>query len=129
GPAGPAGPQGLPGPVGAAGPQGPTGLTGPAGPPGPQGPSGPVDPVVQANACDVIRITTGVQPLGCPLITSRLVFVRSQTYNGNFGGVAGADTQCTTLARQAGMQGIFKAWISSTTSNPAASFYKSPVPY
>jgi hypothetical protein len=77
----------------------------------------------------VIRITTSVQPLGCPLITSRLVFVSSQTYNGNLGGVPGADAQCTSLARQAGMHGIFKAWVSSSASNPLASFYKSLVPY
>jgi hypothetical protein len=42
----------------------------------------------------------------------KLVFVTSQTYNGNLGGVAGADQECRTLALDAGLLGTFKAWIS-----------------
>jgi hypothetical protein len=43
------------------------------------------------------------------------VFVTSGTYQGNLGGVAGADATCTSLANTAGYIGSFKALLSTTT--------------
>jgi len=62
---------------------------------------------------------------------SKKVFVTSETYQGDLGGVSGANAKCQELACSAGLVGNFKAWISDETSNPAnantffqsASFY------
>ena len=56
------------------------------------------------------------------------VFVTSKTYALSFGGVVGADKQCATLASAAGLLGTFKAWISDSTTSPAASFAPSSAP-
>ena len=40
------------------------------------------------------------------------VFVTSQTYTGNLGGLSSADGQCQVRADAAGLAGSFKAWIS-----------------
>ena len=41
--------------------------------------------------------------------TPKTVFVSSQTYDGNLGGLAGADAKCQGLADAAGLKGTFKA--------------------
>jgi len=46
------------------------------------------------------------------------VFVSSQTYVGNLGGVAGADSLCQGLATAAGLTGTFKAFLSDSGVNP-----------
>lgn len=43
-------------------------------------------------------------------------FVSSTTYNGNLGGVTGADSKCNTLAQNAGLSGTYTAWISQSSS-------------
>ncbi|OGE27669.1 hypothetical protein A2867_03890 [Candidatus Daviesbacteria bacterium RIFCSPHIGHO2_01_FULL_40_11] len=62
------------------------------------------------------------------------VFVTSQYYTGNLGGLAGADQKCQQLADAAGIgssQGLtYKAWLSNSTgSSPANRFTRSDVPY
>jgi hypothetical protein len=58
-----------------------------------------------------------------PLIQPKKVFVTSQAYNGNLGGLAGADAKCQQLANAAGLQGTFKAWLSDQSGNcPANRF-------
>jgi len=53
------------------------------------------------------------------------VFVTSQNYNGNLGGVDGADDKCQFLADAAELDGKWKAWISvSGISSPVTSFSK-----
>jgi len=42
---------------------------------------------------------------------SHIVFVTSQTYDGNLGNFSGADAKCQTAAQNAGLSGTFKAWI------------------
>lgn len=51
-------------------------------------------------------------PTGIPGIKYK-VFVSSQKYNGNLGGLAGADAKCQALATAAGLTGTYKAWLSS----------------
>src|SRR6185295_4806701 len=59
------------------------------------------------------------------------VFISSAIYNGNLGGLAGADQKCQQLAAAAGM-GInrkFMAWLSTSTVSAASRLYHAPDPY
>lgn len=44
------------------------------------------------------------------------VFVSSESYEGNLGGVAGADTKCQELADAAKLPGVYQAWLSDETT-------------
>jgi len=61
----------------------------------------------------------------------KLVFVTSVGHNGNFGGIAGADSFCQQRATAAGLQGTYKAWLSAGTvgTGPATRFTKAGIPY
>lgn len=59
----------------------------------------------------------------------RRVFVTSQNFPGDLGGIAGADEKCREAARNAGLPGDFRAWLSSSESSPDQNFVKSTVPY
>ena len=58
-----------------------------------------------------------------------LVFVTSQRYHGDLGGVGGADLKCQKLAESAGLAGTFKAWLWTHESGPFETFYPSPGRY
>jgi hypothetical protein len=45
------------------------------------------------------------------------VFVTSDTFNGNLGGLDGADTKCTAAATAAGLGGNWTAWLSDNATN------------
>jgi hypothetical protein len=92
----------------------------------------------------VFSVTTGMTglawaqvikegPIQVPLIQPKKVFVTSQTYSGNLGGLAGADAKCQQLANAAGLTGTFKAWLSDQSGNcPATRFaigFSPPGPY
>lgn len=47
---------------------------------------------------------------------SGLMFVTSQVYSANLGGLAGADAKCQSLAKQVGLSGTFKAWLSDSST-------------
>ncbi len=64
----------------------------------------------------------------CSLHAKR-VFISSTTYNGNLGGLSGADTKCQTLADNASLGGTWKAWLSSTTVSAASRLTHSLDPY
>ena len=67
---------------------------------------------------------------GTPGAGTGVAFVTSTTYNGNLGGVAGADAICQARASAAGLSGTFKAWISSAAANqPSSTFTHSSVGY
>lgn len=53
---------------------------------------------------------TPVKPEG------RVVFVSSETFNGNLGGVAGADEKCQLLATNAQLEGTFRAIVTGSGS-------------
>jgi hypothetical protein len=59
-----------------------------------------------------------------PVARQRVVFATSQTFDGNLGGIAGADAKC--MAAAAGASSLagktFRAWVSTASSSPAASF-------
>ncbi len=50
---------------------------------------------------------------------SKKVFVTSTTYDGNLGGLSGADAMCRAAAQAAGLANYsnYKAWLSDTTNN------------
>ncbi|MBW7954818.1 hypothetical protein H3C61_03320 [Candidatus Gracilibacteria bacterium] len=48
---------------------------------------------------------------------TKRVFLTKATYNGNLGGVAGADAKCQSVANGASLGGNWKAFISDSTSN------------
>ena len=57
------------------------------------------------------------------------VFLSSILYDGNLGGLSGADAKCQELAEAAGLPGAYKVWLSDTTSSPASRFVPSTGPY
>jgi hypothetical protein len=60
---------------------------------------------------------------------NKIVFVSSETYTGNLGGISGANDKCDQLAQNAGLTGSYKAWISNSKSTPATTFNRSKGPY
>ena len=138
---GPQGPQGNTGPMGPMGPQGPQGTTGATGSIGPQGPAGDDGADGQGcslGACVVAdgeekgtkTLTCGANNLEVPCEPPKVVFVTSQFYNGNLGGLAGADAKCQGLASAAGLPGTYMAWLSDANNSPSTRFItKSADPY
>ncbi|EJK55631.1 hypothetical protein THAOC_24620, partial [Thalassiosira oceanica] len=56
------------------------------------------------------------------LVPVKIVFVTSERYNGNLGGLAGADARCQERAKAAGLSGTFKAWLSDRTTSVSQRF-------
>jgi|GEM_PF-3518772 len=72
------------------------------------------------------RCNTGYVLVGGSCVSGKLVFVSSAAMTGNLGGVSGATTECQTEANAKGLNGTFKAWISTTANNdPDSTFTKS----
>ncbi|OGE19783.1 hypothetical protein A2871_02250 [Candidatus Daviesbacteria bacterium RIFCSPHIGHO2_01_FULL_41_23] len=85
-----------------------------------------------ATACSATYSCSGGQCLA----NSKYVFVTSQNYESNLGGLTGADQRCQQLADAAGIgsssgQGLtYKAWLSDNAGNsPSTRFTRSSVPY
>ncbi len=57
------------------------------------------------------------------------VFVTNQTYNGNLGGLTGADNICTNTANAANLGGNWKAWLSDSNQNASSRLIHSNYPY
>jgi hypothetical protein len=74
-------------------------------------------------------------PGGCSVgdciggVCGKAVFVTSQSFTGNVGGLAGADAICQTLAIAAGLPGKYLAWLSTMSSPPSKRFQKFDGPY
>jgi hypothetical protein len=63
-------------------------------------------------------------------LAPRRVFVSSETYAGGaLGGITGGDDKCQTLADAEDLGGTWLAWLSDSTTEPAARFVHSEVPY
>jgi hypothetical protein len=97
------------------------------------------DPDVNPDATEVERngIDDDCNPdtpdvTDCPggRLDEKCVFVTSQRYNGNLGGLTGADDQCQQLATDAGLNGIYRAWLSDSAGNsPNTRFTQATMPY
>lgn len=57
------------------------------------------------------------------------IFVTSSTYLGNLGGIEGADLKCQQHAEAANLNGIFKAWLSDSTTPVASRLPQHMGPY
>lgn len=56
-------------------------------------------------------------PTPTPTLPPKTIFVSSQAYNGNLGGLSGADAKCQALAAAAGMTGTYKVWLSDSATS------------
>lgn len=142
---GTAGAAGLPGAAGADGLPGVAGADGLAGAPGADGLSSlvnvsnlPVNDVhcaggglqidvgIDANRDGVLQASEIDQTTySCAAVNrKRVVFATSQTFDGNLGGIAGADAKCMAAAAAvpALASKTFRAWVSTASSSPAATF-------
>jgi hypothetical protein len=83
------------------------------------------DPACSNGTCG-FTCHAGYMPLGnhCAPV-GKLVFLTSAMYDGNLGGLSGADAKCAALAAAAGLPGTFRSWLSGADS----SFTHSTVPY
>lgn len=143
GSAGPQGPKGEKGDAGVAGAQGPAGATGPqgvAGPIGPQGVPGPQGPAgtnplagLSCPAGQVVRAMKLGPPIEVycepPTWAAKTVFLTDSIYDGNLGGLSGADAKCQAEATAKGIPGIFKAWLSDSTTSAESRLSHSWFPY
>ncbi len=57
------------------------------------------------------------------------VFITSEVYGSNLGGLDGADDLCQQRADAAGLRGEFRAWLSDSVESPLTRFTPSAVPY
>lgn len=62
-------------------------------------------------------------------ISRKKIFVSSTTYNGNLGGLSGADTKCQTLADAIPLGGTYKAWLSSGATSAGSRLAQSSIGY
>lgn len=62
-------------------------------------------------------------------VSERVVFVTSTAQTADFGGIDGADALCASEATAAGLEGEFRAWLSTRESSVADRFVQSTVPY
>lgn len=71
------------------------------------------------------EITQTAAPSGSGL----RVFVTSAVYNGNLGGLSGADAKCRALAIAASLGGTWKAWLSTNSISAASRLVHETSPY
>jgi hypothetical protein len=64
-----------------------------------------------------------------PSRSESLVFVSSVLYDGNLGGLTGADNDCNSLANAAHLPGTYRAWLSDSMTSAAARLTHGTVPY
>jgi hypothetical protein len=67
------------------------------------------------------------RPPFCP--GGKCVFVTSATFNGNLGGLAGADARCQAAADAVGVRGTYRAWLSTNTVAARDRLTHATVPY
>lgn len=72
------------------------------------------------SASDAWSVTT---------VPRKKVFVSSATYNGNLGGLSGADAKCQALADAVPLGGTYKAWLSDGTTSAASRITQSSTGY
>ena len=59
------------------------------------------------------------------LLDEHRIFTSSVQYNGNFGGISGADTTCNALAASVGLKRQYRALLGTTTQTIASRFTSS----
>ncbi len=84
--------------------------------------------------CDPNDPMLGGDPTICDscMWAGKRIFVSSTTFNGDLGGLDGADASCQDLASNAGLTAdgqIFRAWLSTTEKSAAERLQHSDLPY
>lgn len=64
-----------------------------------------------------------------PQAAAKRVFVTSTTYNGNLGGLTGADAKCQARANATSLGGTWKAWLSDSRTSASSRLTHATVPY
>jgi hypothetical protein len=59
----------------------------------------------------------------------KTVFVTSQIYTGDLGGLLGADAKCQSLATAAHLTGTYRAWLADVDGSPSTRFSREGHPY
>ena len=59
----------------------------------------------------------------------KIVFITEERFQGDFGGLEGADQKCQSAAAAIGLTGTFFAWLSDGTGSPSTRFTRSEIPY
>ncbi len=135
GPDGPAGQQGDTGPQGAPGTPGQPGGQGAPGAPGDPGQSCELTDCSPQGVATITCGASAVQIACIPPPPIKAVFVTSATFNGNLGGLAGADAECQAAANASSVVpgtnegAVYKAWLSDSTGSPSTRFTRSTGPY
>ncbi len=78
--------------------------------------SSPVPSSGSTNNVTVVNTVLSPVPTVGSSGTKR-VFVTSQTYDGNLGGITGGDQKCQTSANSANLGGSWKAWLSDSNTD------------
>jgi hypothetical protein len=73
------------------------------------------DPICSNGTCGFV-CHTGYVSTGTACIVPQYIFATSTTFDGDLGGLAGADATCQSLATAAGLAGTYKAWLSDSTT-------------
>lgn len=80
----------------------------------------------EGEECDDGQLAEGCSS-SCKLY--RHVFVTSQVFTGDLGGLEGADAKCQEAAADGQLPGTYRAWLSSSTESPKNRFVHSTIPY
>lgn len=80
----------------------------------------------EGEACDDGPLAAGCSS-SCQLY--RRVFVTSQVFPGDLGGLTGADAKCQEAAVEGNLPGNYFAWLSSSNDSPEDRFVRSSIPY
>lgn len=85
---------------------------------------------LSANYFAIVNTLTPTPiPTTTPVPPISRVFVTSTSYYGNLGGLAGADAKCQARADAANLGGVWKAWLSDSTTAVVDRFAQSNNPY
>ncbi|MFY0531633.1 hypothetical protein [Nannocystis pusilla] len=82
-----------------------------------------------STTASVETTTTDSESGSTGTVMVRRAFLTSEVFGAQLGGIEGADAKCQAAADAAGLGGTFRAWISTPTSSPSASFVQSAEPY
>ncbi len=93
----------------------------------PSGDSGP-SPTKDSGARDAGGAADAGPPSACSVGKAR-VFLTSSLYDGDFGGVSGADSVCGARAAAQGLGGQWRAWLSDSATPASSHIYASAGPY
>lgn len=92
--------------------------------------SGPIPNLPKPKPTKKPRPTSQPTPTPSPSPTAfNRVFITSTTYDGNLGGLSGADAKCQERSNAASLGGTWKAWLSDSNTSAGSRLSHSSLPY